>query len=181
MYKNPLPPVEQLRQLFRYDPETGLLLYREIDITKIDDTTYHGARHKAKCYNAKHANKYVTVPKNRAAAVKIAGKLYFTHRIIWKIQTGYEPDVVDHINGNQSDNSWSNLRDGSHAQNMKNLKVFKTNNSGFSGVRKVARAGGPKWEARYAQKHLGTFDTKEQAVQARGSYEQSIGYISRRS
>ena len=36
--------------------------------------------------------------------VQVQRKIYAAHRLIWKMVYGVEPDTVDHINGDKSDN-----------------------------------------------------------------------------
>ena len=52
----------------------------------------------------------------------------YGHRIAFFIMEGYWPKEVDHINGVRSDNRWENLRDVSHLDNCRNLKVAKKHN-----------------------------------------------------
>ena len=87
------------------------------------------------------------------------------HRMILK---PFKGKVVDHINGNPSDNRKNNLRIGSQKQNSYNTRLSKNNKTGFKGV------SWDKYRNRYAAcicvdgctKHLGRYDTKEEAADA---------------
>lgn len=57
-------------------------------------------------------------------------KILSMHRFLM----GFPKSKVDHRNGNGLDNRRSNLRVASHAQNIANQKLSKTNTSGFKGV-----------------------------------------------
>ena len=46
----------------------------------------------------------------------------------------YIPNIVDHIDGNSSNNCIENLRDANKAQNGWNSKLNKNNSSGIRGV-----------------------------------------------
>lgn len=76
---------------------------------------------------------------------------------------------IDHINGKPFDNRKENLRECTHMDNMKNVKLPCTNTSGVKGVGFSKREN--KWKAyiRFENKqiHLGTFNTKEEAIEAR--------------
>lgn len=82
-------------------------------------------------------------------------------------------EEIDHINGKPNDNRIENLRVVTHEENMKNVKLPSNNTSGHKGVyyNKLER----KWKAMIRknkkQIHLGTFDTKEEAVEARRKAE----------
>jgi deoxycytidylate deaminase len=73
---------------------------------------------------------------------------------------------VDHISGNPLDNRRDNLRPCSHMDNQANGKLRTNNTSGFPGVGKK----GDKWRAYIKRdgkfKHLGVFDTAEEARDA---------------
>lgn len=56
-------------------------------------------------------------------SVGLDGVQYLLHRLAYLYITGEWPDTIDHINGNGLDNSWSNLRNCSHAANHQNKKV----------------------------------------------------------
>jgi hypothetical protein len=82
--------------------------------------------------------------------------------------TGVSPkNYIDHINGNRSDNRFSNLREATHAQNRANSK--HTNKIGLKGVGliKWIPEGKRRWRAQITHNkkviHLGCFHTKEEA------------------
>lgn len=91
------------------------------------------------------------------------------HREIMRPPSG---SVVDHIDGNPLNNCRSNLRVVSRQENHRNRAGPQRNNStGLLGVSR--RRGG--WRAYIAvnnrQKHLGQFNTKEDAMEARKAAE----------
>lgn len=79
------------------------------------------------------------------------------HRLVMDAKPG---DVVDHINGNRLDNRKCNLRFVSIKENNCNRHAIPTNNK--SGYRGVSFHRG-KWRATFASKHLGYFDSPEEA------------------
>ena len=92
-------------------------------------------------------------------------KKILMHREIMNASIGKE---VDHINGDGLDNRRSNLRLATHAQNIRNGKHRTNNTSGYKGV--FWQKDHKKWCARimidYKPKHLGYFNTPEEAAQA---------------
>lgn len=90
------------------------------------------------------------------------------HRVIMDILD--KPDIiVDHKNGNPLDNRKSNLRLCTKAQNSYNKRMQPYNTSGVTGVTWDKRTN--KWKASIGYKgktlHLGTFDSKQDAINAR--------------
>lgn len=106
--------------------------------------------------------------------IRIEGKYYLAHRLIWKLLYGEDPEEIDHINGNRSDNRITNLRSVCHYENMRNRKRGSDNTSGVMGVswHKV----NSKWRARIGEELLGDFDKFEDAVAARKQAEKELGY-----
>ena len=81
---------------------------------------------------------------------------------------GTKPNkIIDHINGDPSDNRKENLRYVTPRQNCMNTKVSKNNKLGVKGVTKVHN----KYIARIRVNgnliHLGSFDNIESATKAR--------------
>lgn len=73
---------------------------------------------------------------------------------------------VDHRNGDGLDNRRANLREATHAQNMGNKRLYRTNTSGFKGVTYERRGG--RWVASIQvngrKRYLGTFASPQEAA-----------------
>jgi HNH endonuclease/AP2 domain len=72
---------------------------------------------------------------------------------------------VDHINGVRHDNRPSNLRPATQSENLANTRLRSNNTSGLKGASFHKQAG--RWRAAIRidgrQRHLGLFDTPEEA------------------
>jgi len=90
------------------------------------------------------------------------------HREIMNAPTGLQ---VDHINRDRLDNRRSNLRLCTHAENLRNGKVPKSNSCGIKGVSRNGSGYSAKIHLNRKVIHLGTFKTKEEAAKA---YRNSI-------
>ncbi|QIO01359.1 homing endonuclease [Salmonella phage bobsandoy] len=64
--------------------------------------------------------------------IGIDRKSYKAHRLAFLYMEGYMPTEVDHDNIIPYDNKWSNLKDSSHSENMKNRNPYSK--SGYRGV-----------------------------------------------
>lgn len=163
---NPLPSQEYLRKCFSYDEKHGFLIWRERDDMLLP-------------WNARWAGKPAFTAINGTGYKRghLDGIGYLAHRIIWKLVNGSEPETIDHINGDKTDNRISNLRSVTQAENQHNQKRPKTNKSGTVGV---SRAGPNGWRARVQingkEKHLGSFASLDAAVEARNGAAQEYGY-----
>lgn len=62
------------------------------------------------------------------------GKSYKASRVIYYLAHNEWPEVVDHIDGNRSNDQISNLRGTTRANNNKNVKKRKDNTTGYKGV-----------------------------------------------
>lgn len=80
---------------------------------------------------AGHYNK-----RNKYLEVRLDGKLYKGHRIVYKMFYGMEPTLnVDHIDGNVSNNHPLNLRLATHQENSRNaIKRTRNGTSEYKGV-----------------------------------------------
>jgi hypothetical protein len=91
------------------------------------------------------------------------------HRLVFLMQYGYLPAVIDHINRNPSDNRIENLRAADWSSNQHNRTIPKTNTSGFKGVSFDKRRNLYMAGIRYngsPSKFLGRFKTAEEAHEA---------------
>lgn len=110
--------------------------------------------------------------------LRLKGKLYLAHRIVWEMHYGaINPHrEIDHINHVRRDNRIENLRLVDSSANSKNQKLHSSNTSGVMGV--VLFRG--KWHARITADnvkiHLGTFSSFEEAVLARKRAEARYGF-----
>lgn len=104
-----------LRELFAYEPETGLFRYRR-------NTCRHVIGDPA---GAVIRSGYVYISfGNRADGAR--GRRYGAHRLAWLYMTGEWPQAeIDHVNGSRPDNRWSNLRTATREQNMQNQRCHR--------------------------------------------------------
>lgn len=140
---------ERLKELLEYDPETGVFVWK---ITR---------RGKAKAGARAGA-----INNNGYEHIWIDQIAYKSHRLAWLYVNGSWPArAIDHINRIKSDNRITNLREATKAQNGWNRGKNSNNTSGYPGVSWHKTVG--KWSARIridsARKHLGYFDTPEEA------------------
>lgn len=178
MAKRPLPDQALLLKLLRYEPETGKLYWLERS-----PALFRGAKDStASCntWNARYSGKpALTINEQHGYRIgAIFGKMFFAHRIIWKMMTGEDPDEIDHINGVRSDNRWSNLRNVDTQSNRMNASMQGRNSSGVCGVAWQARTR--SWRAWITARgkyiHLGRFKVFEDAVRARKKAERKYGF-----
>ncbi|EBW5988281.1 HNH endonuclease [Escherichia coli] len=113
--------------------------------------------------------------------VSINGKREYVHRVVWEIHHGEIPEgmVIDHINGNPSDNRIENLRCVSQQINLLNKRKQKNNTSGITGVGFHKQRG--KWRATFMNEYLGSFGSFVDACEARIVAEVSSGISTERN
>ena len=139
---------ERVRELFSYDPMSGVLTWnvRTSNRVRIGDKAgvigHHG---------------YVLV--------RADGVLHRAHRLCWLHYHGWLPSIdIDHIDGDRVNNAISNLRVATRSQNNANSKVRRDNRLGVKGVSYDKDRG--MFSASVCGVSLGRFDSIEAAKQA---------------
>lgn len=168
-------PVEDLRKLLSYDPETGTLTWlprpREMFSSQRAFSTWDSR------YSGKAA--FTSIGNHGYYQGGIHASKYLAHRVAWALHHGEWPkDQIDHQNGCKTDNRITNLRVVTSAENNKNQKIKKNNTSGYNGVTWSKSAN--RWMA-YIQingsmKNLGLFTNLDDAVIARTQADIDHGY-----
>jgi HNH endonuclease/AP2 domain len=161
--------LERLKQRVSYNPETGVLVWRE---------TLSGM-----CREGWPAGRLGTGKAAGYVRVTIDNREYKAHRLVWLYMTGEWPSKqIDHINGNPSDNRWCNLRLATQSQNKANSRVYKSNKSGFKGVswNKSSKRWNATIQVNKRQIHLGRYHDINDAVAAyRKAAEEHFGSFHR--
>jgi len=149
----PLPPQQLLREHFDYNPWTGVLSWR-IQTGKMKPGKQAGSQPKAG-------------DRTHYPSVRLHDRIMLMHRVIYKWMTGEDPEYIDHINQNKSDNRWANIRSCTQAQNNANIKR-QASASGYKCV--YPNCTGTRWVAQITnggkRRHIGTYDTPEEASAA---------------
>lgn len=153
MKNDQLVSVEVLRTLLRVEPETGNLIWI--------GSRRHG--HNGKVAGRRSKSGYI--------GVGIANQRIYAHRIVFALTHGVWPvGLVDHVDGDRTNNRPTNLRDVSAQQNLQNtLRPARSGtSSGLRGVALIKSSG--KWKAYIVvnrrMKTLGHFATKGEAHEA---------------
>lgn len=145
--------VERLREVLDYDSDTGIFVWRCAPSPQVQVGDVAG-----------HLNKKGYV------YIGIDGNLYLAQRLAWLYVTGEWPATgIDHKDLDPSHNWFSNLREATQLQNLKNVPRHKDNQSGYKGVIFDKTRG--KYRAEIMtdgkRKYLGRFNT---GVEAHAAY-----------
>lgn len=159
----PLPPIEFLRECFSYDPATGEFVWK--------------TRPKHHFHDDARCNNWNSIMAGKPAFQTRCGKGYLrcevvyegrrvrlgAARVAFKLMTGEEPEMVDHINRQVDDNRFINLRASDNSKNQAN-----TNRRGDRGLPKGVFLEGGRFVSRAysangVRKYLGTFKTPAEA------------------
>lgn len=173
-------PRSELASLLGYDPETGRLFWHRRPDHLFPSNSRQSQAQCAHNWNARYAGKEAgNVTTRGYIQVGIFRKLYKAHRVAWCLHYGTWPsENIDHVNGDGTDNRILNLRDVPQQINAKNLVLSKANTSGTCGVH-FRRSSG-RWLASITvdrtQKHIGSFATREEAIEARRAAERRSGF-----
>src|SRR3954470_6742060 len=95
----------RLRELLRYDPDTGDFIWTAKSSAKARNVLGDRAGH---------------IDSQGYRLIYIDGKRYRAHWLAWMYVHGYLPKLVDHKNGHRSDNRIANLREATVSLNAQN-------------------------------------------------------------
>lgn len=124
---------EQLRKLVRYSPSVGVF----------EKLIGQGTKASPKRWKLLGKSN----PENSYIYLMIHGKKYTAHQLAWLYMHGEFPThMIDHIDGDRTNNAILNLRQSTGSQNSANSQISKSSTSGIKGVTwsKAAK----KWVAR---------------------------------
>src|SRR5690606_8977984 len=98
-----LPSQSYLQEAFRYDPETGDLFWRERPLSHFTSEVSR------KRFNTRRSGQLAGRQRRDGYSSVIVSMVdLMTHRVVWKLLHGDEPENLDHINGVRSDNRIAN-------------------------------------------------------------------------
>lgn len=109
---------ERLREVIKYDPDTGEFRWRIATGARCKAGTVAG------CVDKKYGYRLISID----------GIMYRGCRLAWLYMKGVWPEKqIDHINRVRSDDRWENLREATSSEQKMNRKV-RENTTGFRGV-----------------------------------------------
>ncbi len=154
---------KRLRTLLLYVPDTGEFIWKVASGGKKVGAVAGSIRKIRSDYQYKRKS------------INVDGTRYMAHRLAWLYVYGEWPaDVIDHINGDPTDNRLTNLRSVSRSENQRNMKKSAANTSGETGVTWDRQHG--KWRAQIKTfgkcKFLGLYDSIDEAARVRSKAKQ---------
>ena len=164
---------ELLHECFEYHPD-GFLIWKERPLKHFNNEDnqkrfntpwagkvagYYNKRTDSKRDDFGYYKVRITLEKSQG--------MFKLHRLIFLYHKGYLPDLVDHKDGDTTNNRIGNLRASSVQQNSCNLKLNINNTSGYKGVY-FTKSGLWKAAIRSDGKnyHLGNYEDKHHAAHA---------------
>lgn len=141
---------ERVSELFEYHPDGYLV--NKVDRGRCAKAGKRAGRGRPKSYRQ----------------VRVDGKPYREHQLVWLLFNGSMPKLVDHIDHNKYNNRIENLREISHKENIRHGSGRQAGITNYlSTGRFIARI-----TINDRTKHLGIFDTYEEALAARKRAEE---------
>jgi hypothetical protein len=151
MKANELPPVELLRAMFDYDPETGIVTRRVTSGgRKVGEVA--GSVNKIDGYRR----------------IRVRNRLTLASRICWALHHGFDPIgyEIDHIDRNPDNNRIANLRLVTRSGNNRNREK-KVASTGHRHITQKLCKGHIYYVVRIYDRYIGQRKTIEEAVKLR--------------
>ena len=152
---------KELKEILHYDPIIGIFTWKIKSAKNIKIGDRAGYLDKSHNYRK----------------IKINGKRYPEHRLVFLYMIGLIPIQVDHDNHIRDDNRWINLNASTRKLNQKNLSKNKNNTSGYTGVCKgYKNTFVAEIKVNKKRIHLGSFTNLNDAINARKQAEILHGF-----
>lgn len=143
---------ERVRELFVYEPTTGIFTLREANRLRPAGAVCGCVRHDG----------YIQL--------NVDNKSRAAHRVAWLYMTGeWPPHDIDHIDGDRQNNAIANLRHVSRSINLQNQRRCTRGNTGHLGVYvnpRLRKKFCAQISANGTHKYLGAYATPDEAHQA---------------
>jgi len=151
LVKDKMSTQQKLKELIDYDPDTGVFRWK----------VSRGRSKRGTVAGSQTSRGYLSI--------RIDSKHYLNHRLAWLYMTGGWPSaLMDHVNCDQLDNRFCNLREATPSQNTWNSRKKQNCKNNLKGAR---------WDERYSswyasigvsgkKKYLGKFNSEQEAHQA---------------
>jgi hypothetical protein len=163
-------PISVLEDLIALDGDSGLLTWKPRGIGYFEDGA-KSARHGMLKWNTRYAGREaIAAVCNGYKRGKILGVYHQYHAVVFALHHGRLPaGIVDHEDGNTLNNKPGNLREATHAENMRNCAARSGGTSVYKGVTWMAAR--KKWRAQISDgsgksRHLGVFTDEIEAARA---------------
>lgn len=162
--------IETLKEKYYVDTERGVVYWNT-------DTSKHkkGDIVKVTLVNPPPKQYKAFLVSYRDSSGKAVRKIMKVHQVVWFFHYGYQSLLhLDHIDGDELNNSVHNLREVTSSQNLKNgkTKIKRKEGESYKGVykrRKKANKGKQYWASIVSdgkRHYLGTYHTEEEAARA---------------
>lgn len=171
---------EIVRELLDYDPETGLLFWRERDIKWFEGENHHRERIR-NGWNTRLSGKEALshINDDGYKTGNLLSKYAFSHRIIWLWNYGNPlPEEIDHKNKIKTDNTLDNLFASDRKHNLKNKSKYKSNSTGVTGVLFDKKSGlyAPNIQVNKKRIWFKRTSSLEEAIKIRKEAEKEYGF-----
>lgn len=175
-----LPSPEVLRQLLRYEPETGKLFWLVRSPEWFAGAKF-GDNVAARSWNRQYSGKeaLTAINGNGYLSGTLLCNRLTAHRVIWALVFGEWPkSSIDHIDHDRTNNRLGNLRAATVADNSRNLTRRSDNSTGVTGV--FWNKKSQRWTANIRVDgkliHLGYFPSVDAAANARAAANIHYGF-----
>ncbi|MBG24144.1 MAG: hypothetical protein CMF22_11915 [Idiomarinaceae bacterium] len=172
-------PASELKNLFDYDPATGVATWKTRD-----ETSPYWTQRAARRFNTRHAGKQagrVAKSNTDAPLLLVAlpdGKVYPLHRVIYTVVKGEWPDgKICHKNDDRTDNRWENLMLATQGDLNHRAKLRTDNSTGIRGVSWIESRG--YYEVRTTHEgrsKTATTDSLEEAIKIKNQQLKLFGF-----